>query len=141
MFDGVRLQQWAQASLIQGWYACTHYDLDELLTLLSQERLNIQTGAAKADLWYWVNFMNLVGDYAYQVEDETLLAIRETDSIRSVWAYTYDTFFWTIPAPELADRQQESLYTFDYASFQKEAKRLISYFQSHLEVSSLGINS
>ena len=134
-FDSEVLVQWAQASLIQGWYACVHYDLEELSLLLSQDRLKIKIGVAKADLRYWVNFMNLVGDYAHQIQDEALLAIREMNAIASFWEFTYDTFFWTIPEPELANRQQESLREFHYASFQKEAQLLLACFRARLVVS------
>ena len=130
LLDVHKLKEWATASLTVGTYSSYLYDLDELRKLVDNDRLRLDEKARREDVLYWVNFINLVGDYAIQINEVYLLKARESESIRSFWEYGYDTFFWTIPEPELTVRQESSLAAFQYAPFKTELLNLLLYIKS-----------
>jgi len=134
LFDGLNLEKWAKSGIENGTYTNCSFSLSHLLRLIEEDRfINLYKTTQHAGL-DWVNFINLVSDYSHQTGNEHLLELRRGSSIDSFWDFIYDTFFWTIPERELAERQKEAVAKFDYLEFKADAMALLNHFKSHLVI-------
>ncbi|GAB3341494.1 hypothetical protein GCM10027299_55750 [Larkinella ripae] len=130
LFDENNLIPWANS--FPDSEVDTVYDLDYLLSLvnseLKQEQI-LQSPKLTHDL---IRFINLFGDYAYQVQQQDLLKLRRKRQIRLFFDYSYDSYFWTLPPDELQRRQKRYIKAFRFTKFKADMKRMLAVFIARL---------
>jgi hypothetical protein len=128
LYDAANFVPWLQE--LTGPDAYTVFDMDLLQTVLTSELSQsqiLQNPNFTNDL---INFFNLAGDYAYQIDEALFLKSYRKPQLRLFFDYCYDTYFWTIPPEELQQRQSVILKKFRFAKFKKDMNNLLTVFIS-----------
>jgi len=78
--------------------------------------------------------LNFVTDFGEQIAHKELMDLWENSSVHSFWEFMYDTYFWSIPAEELADRQGKLLAEYTGELCQQTLQRMLDLFIAHLHI-------
>lgn len=126
LFDASNLKAWAET--LTKLAVDSVYDLDYLTALMTsplKEEQILKSPDISNDL---INFINLFGDYAYQLENDELVNLHRQPSIGLFFDYCYDTYFWTIPPEEWQRRHDLFTRTFQFTEFKDAMNRLFAIF-------------
>ena len=129
LYDEANFLPWAAE--LTGTDANALYDLDYLHAILTSELKQEQILQNPNLTKELIDFFNLVGDYAYQTEDDSIFKPYRKPQLQLFFDYCYDTYFWTIPKEELQQRQSEVLSKFRFNRFRADMDRLLKVFLSH----------
>ncbi|WP_420148061.1 hypothetical protein [Spirosoma sp.] len=130
LFDSQNITDWAKACLsIQPSSNYTH-DLDSIVAKIHSDQFNWLSACKREDCWEILNFIHLISDYAYQIDDAYLLDLYQSESVRLFSDYVYDNYFWTIPEEELATRNDQMAWESHYPQFKQNVIDLINTFRS-----------
>ncbi len=130
VFDSKNSIEWANQNKIEmePFYSIDLDEIDEIITY-SKEGIFQRDNANNL-----VDFINLFGDYAFQIENNILLSLFKNTSIQFVLDFNYDTEFWDSEKSWI-DKLNKDLEKFDINAFKINLSRikneLIGRFKLH----------
>lgn len=90
-------------------YSYAFYNIDFIYSAFIQKSMLYINKLKRKNLEEFINFINLVNDYALQTENKYLRKLTKDDSIRSLWDYYYNIDIWM--------KEKESSFEFLFKNF------------------------
>jgi len=126
LFDAPNLVAWAET--LTELTVSGVYDLDYLASLMTsplKEEQILQSPDITNDL---IDFINLFGDYAYQLDDGELVNLHRQPSVGLFFDYSYDTYFWKSSPDDLQRNHDLFRRAFQFTEFKDAMNRLLAVF-------------
>lgn len=88
-FDKTNIKHWIKSiDTIEVIYS---FNLDLVFNRLANSKSVFLTKEVSNE---FVDLLNLIGDYAYQIEDTELIRLFKHGVVQEYWDYAYNNFFW-----------------------------------------------